>query len=250
MGTGQRTHAAMAGRGRWARRTAGLVAALAAAGLLVGCGAAGGSGKARGTAAARPAGFGAARLSGALPRSYDGFGALTAPSTGTYASLPTSAAAGGVAGAPASVTFTPAKCKPVIWNGPDRARFGRNPAAVVPLGRPGDTSSGTQLWAELIAASGAPAKAALGTGPAPGCGTVRGEYRGRTLSFAEEKAPRLGAGSRGATVRTTAGERATRVVAFLGNGYVGVVYAQGSVSRTELGEFARSVYRTAHADLG
>ena len=241
----------MTGRARWAI-AAGLAAVLAGPGLLAGCGS--GTRKdaapASASASAKPTGLGPARLSGALPRSYDGFGAIAPASAGRYADLPTSAAAGGVADAPAGVTFTPATCKQVIWNGPEKARFGPDQAAVVVLRKPGDTESGTQLWAELIAAPAGSAKAALGTGPRDGCGNVRGSYRGRALSFAEEPAPRLGSGARGALVDGSSGVRRTRVVAFLGNGYVGMVYAQGAVSRTQAGAFARRLYDTAHARLG
>lgn len=241
----------MRGRARWAVRVAaGLVAALAVPGLLAGCGSGGKAASPNVAATAAPAGFGAARLSAALPTSYDDFGAAAQPVTGTYASLPTSAAAGGATGAPAGVSFTPAHCQRVIWNGPDTARFGRDQAAVVVLRKSGDTGSATQLWAELIAAPAGGEKAALGTGPAAGCGTVRGSYRGHELSFAEEKAPGgIGSGSRGAAVRST-GSPETRIIAFLGRGYVGVVYAQGAISRTELGAFARHVYGTAHTKLG
>lgn len=166
--------------------------------------------------------------------------------TGEKAASPNVAATA----APAGVLFTPAHCERVIWNGPDTARFGGDQAAVVVLRKSGDTGSATQLWAELIAAPAGGEKAALGTGPAAGCGTVRGSYRGHELSFAEEKAPGgIGSGSRGAAVRST-GSPGTRIIAFLGRGYVGVVYAQGAISRTELGAFARHVYGTAHTKLG
>lgn len=239
----------MTGRARRGiRLTIGLVAALTAPGLVAGCGSGGKGGAPH--ASASPSGFSAARLSAALPATYGDFGATTQATSGTYASLPTSASAGGVGDAPASVTFTPAKCKQVIWNGPDKARFGADQAAVVVLRKQGDTTSATQLWAELIAAPAGTAKAALGTGPQAGCGTVRGRYQRRELSFAEEKPPAgLGSGARGALVRSS-GSPDTRTIAFLGDGYVGVAFAQGDVSRTELGAFARQVYGTAHAKLG
>lgn len=214
--------------------------------LLAGCGS---GGSAHSHPPARPAGFGAARLSAALPASWDHFGAAAQPTTGTYRSLPTSAVGGGVADAPASVKFTPAKCKQVIWNGPDVARFGPDPAAVEILRKPGDTTSATQLWAELIAMPAGSAKTALGTGPAAGCDKVHGSYKGHTLSFTEERPPGLGSGSRGALL-STPGTPTTRVITFIGRGYAGVVYAQGTVSRTQLGAFARSFYGTAHARLG
>ncbi|HEY3684043.1 MAG TPA: hypothetical protein VGL93_13425 [Streptosporangiaceae bacterium] len=225
-----------------------IVAALAAlgtvAGLARGCGPVGGGR----TAAPKPSGLTAARLADALVFTYGPYGSITQPAAGAYRSLPTAASAGGVAGAPANTKFDPADCAKAIWSGPDPARFGTAQAAVTALRRAGDTSSsGTQIWNELIAAPGATARAALGTGPLPGCARVRGSYQGRSLEFTEEKAPRLGTAARAASV--TSGGRSVRVVAFADRGYVGVVLAQG-LSRTKTAAFAAQVYATAHAKLG
>lgn len=218
---------------------AGLVLALAVAGC--------GGGDAGGGPAARPSpsGLSKAKLAGGLLGSYDGFGTAAQPLTGTYASLPTSAAAGGVRDAPPQVKFTPAKCKNAVWSGPDAKAFGSAPAAVVTLGSKG----GARLWDQLLAVPGAKAAAALGGGPVAGCDEVHGSYRGRTLSFTEEKAPPLGSGSRGARVEVSGGP-ATRVVAFAGRGWVGVVYAQGGVSRDKINAFASRAYETARRSLG
>jgi hypothetical protein len=222
---------------------AALVALATLAGLAAGCGPVSGGHK----AAPAPSGLTAARLTEALVLTYGPYTSITDPAGGAYRTLPTAASASGVGGAPPQTKFDPATCKKAIWSGPDPASFGGAQAAVTALRRAGDTGSGPQIWDELIAAPGATARAALGTGPVPGCDHVSGSYKGRSLKFSEEKAPRLGTAARATSV--TSGGRSVRVVAFAGRGYVGVVLAQG-LSRTKTAAFAAQVYAAAHAKLG
>ncbi|GLY92023.1 hypothetical protein [Actinoallomurus iriomotensis] len=108
-----------------------------------------------------------------------------------------------------------------------------------------------QAWDELAASDGRSRQAALGTGPVGGCGEARATYRGNTLTFAEKPSPSLGAGSRSALLTpSSSNSRRTWVVTFVGNGYVGVVFMQGAVTRAQVDAFASAAYRTARQKPG
>jgi hypothetical protein len=192
------------------------------------------------------------RLQDALLPGLPGLAAITTPQNGTYDSLPAADVASSAQQAPAGASIKPAKCKPAIWSGPDAAQFGKATATVTAFRKPGDTSpGGVQVWEELAASDGRSPQAALGTGPVSGCGTAKVSFKGSGLTFAEHKSPSLGMGSRGADLTpSSSNSRPTRLVTFVGKGYVGVVFAQGNVSWSQLDAFASSAYQTASQKLG
>jgi hypothetical protein len=192
------------------------------------------------------------RLRDALLTSFAGLTPITAPQSGSYASLPAAEIAGSTRTTPPGAAITPAGCRSAIWSGPDTGRFGEAAATVVAFREPGDTSpGGVQAWEELVAAAGRPPQAALGTGPVAGCGTVRVSYRGNTLTFAEQRPPSLGRGSRGAVLTPSPeNTRRTQLMTFVGDGYVGVVFVQGKVSKDQVDAFASAAYENAARKLG
>lgn len=233
---------------------------LVLAALLTGCGSGHGHPKRhRADPSVKPSGgasgmrFTESQLSDALLYNFQQWAPIAEPQTGQWSSLPGVPDAGGVQDAPPGVVFKPAKCKPAIWAGPDPARLGRSPAAMVSLRKPGDTSpGGLQAWDELIDLGSQPRQAVLGTGPMTGCGTVSADYQGRNLSFKENPTPpALGSGSRGAVLGiSVSGSRRTWVVAFMGNGYAGTVFVQGPVTAAQVNAFASAVYQNARQKLG
>lgn len=233
-----------------------IAAALLTAALvtLTGCGT-GGQGQAR-SSHTPPAGSSAAsltakQLSGALLKTYDGWGALTEPTNGTYASLPTSDI-GKVPDPKSPPTVSPAKCARAAWSGPSQAQFGRQPATVVTLAKPGDTSgSDIQVWDELIAVNGQQPRAALGNGPQPGCGKLTVHSDSGTMAFTELKVPSVGTGTRGAAVDfKIKGSRKTQVITFTAARYIGVVLVQGPMKKSDLDGFVTACYQQAHQILG
>lgn len=175
-----------------------------------------------------------------------------ASDTGTYESLPGADVAASVQTLPPGASVKPAKCRSALWSGPDPQRFQKATAAVVALRESGDTSAdGIQAWDELAAADGRSRQAALGTGPVAGCGEVKATYQGNTLTFAEKPSPSLGTDSRSALLTPSSpNSRPTWLVTFVGNGYVGVVFMQGAVTKAQLDAFASAAYRTARQKLG
>lgn len=235
---------------RGSMATALLTAALV---TLTGCG---GGGQARsshsppaGSTAAAP--LTAKRLSGALLNTYDGWGALTKPVNGTYGSLPTSDI-GKVPDPKSPPTVSPAKCARAVWSGPSQAQFGRQPAAVVTLAKPGNTSSSDiQVWDELIAVNGQQPRAALGNGPQPGCGKLTAHSDNGSMAFTELKVPSVGTGTRGAVIDfKIKGSRKSQVIAFTAARYIGVVLVQGPVKKSDLDGFVTACYQQAHQILG
>jgi hypothetical protein len=192
------------------------------------------------------------RLESALLRSFPRLAPITSPKSGSYDALPAAQVADGAQATPSGAAIKPAKCKPAIWSGPDTKRFGKAPASVVAFRKPGDTSAGgLQAWEELVASTGQSRQATLGTGPVGGCGTVRASYQGKTLTFAEKRPPSLGKGSRGALLTPSSRDsRPTWVVTFLGNGYVGVVFLQGAMTKEQVDAFASAAYKAAGQKLG
>jgi hypothetical protein len=192
------------------------------------------------------------RLQGGLLPSFGQLTPITAPKTGSYSSLPAAEVAAGTQQIPPGAAVKPANCRHAIWSGPDSAQFGGATAAVAAYRKPGDTSpGGVQAWEELVASAGRPRQAALGTGPVNGCDTVRVGYRGSSLTFAEQPSPSLGAASRGALLTpSSAASRRTRVVTFVGNGYVGVLLMQGKITKAQMNAFASAAYENASRKLG
>jgi hypothetical protein len=192
------------------------------------------------------------RLQDALLTGFQRLSPITAPQIGPYSTLPAAQVASGAQETPAGATIKPAKCKATLWAGPDTTQFGKATAAVVAYRRPGDTSAGgVQAWEELVASTGQSREAALGTGPKSGCGTVKVSSGGNSLGFAEQRTASLGAGSRGAALTPTSpASRRTSVVTFIGKGYVGVVFMQGPVTKTQLDDFAAAAYKNAAEKLG
>jgi len=192
------------------------------------------------------------RLQNALLTGFQRLSPITAPQIGPYSSLPAAQVASGAQETPAGATVKPAKCKATMWAGPDTTQFGKETAAVAAYRKPGDTSpGGVQAWEELVASTGQSQQAVLGTGPTSGCGTVRVSSKGNSLGFAEQRTPSLGSGSRGAVLTPSSPDsRRTSVVTFIGKGYVGVVFMQGPVTRTQLNDFASAAYKNAAEKLG
>jgi hypothetical protein len=192
------------------------------------------------------------RMQGALLSDFQGLTPITPPQNGSYDSLPAAEIAGSTQQTPPGAAFKPAKCKSAIWSGPDTKQFGKAAATVTAFRKPGDTSpGGVQAWEELVASSGQSRQAALGTGPVGGCDTVRVSAKGNTLTFAEQRTPSLGKGSRGALLTpSSSGSRPTWVATFVGNGYVGVVFLQGPVKKSQLDAFASAAYKNASEKLG
>ena len=192
------------------------------------------------------------RLQNALLTGFQKLSPITDPQIGPYSSLPAAQVASGAQETPAGATVKPAKCKATMWAGPDTKQFGKATAAVVAYRKAGDTSAGgVQAWEELVASTGQSREAALGTGPKSGCGTVRVTSGGNSLGFAEQRTPSLGAGSRGAVLTPSSPDsRRTSVVTFVGKGWVGVVFMQGPVTKTQLDDFAAAAYKNAAEKLG
>ena len=249
---------------RWSAGTVAIVAVLG--GCSGGHSSAGAGGKqdqassSKGThpsqSAGRPAQPAAAisqdRLQNALLTGFQRLSPITDPQTGPYSTLPAAQVASGAQETPAGATVSPAKCKSTMWAGPDTKQFGTATAAVMAYRKPGDTSpGGVQAWEELVASTGQSRQAALGTGPTSGCATVRVSSKGNRLDFAEQKAPSLGSGSRGAVLTPSSPDsRRLSVVTFIGKGYVGVVFMQGPVTKTQLNDFASAAYKNAAGKLG
>lgn len=192
------------------------------------------------------------RLRGALLNGFADLTPVTAPQDGSYGSLPAAQIAASTETIPSGAKVTPAKCRSALWSGPRTKAYGSAAGAVIAYRKPGDTSpSGVQAWEELIASTGRTAKEALGTGPVAGCGTVKVGYKGDTLGFAEQRPPSLGQGSRGAVLTPSAkSSRRTHLTTFVGNGYVGVVFMQGDVTKDQLDAFASAAYKNAATKLG
>jgi hypothetical protein len=192
------------------------------------------------------------RLQDALLTSFPGLTPITAPQNGSYDSLPAADVAGGTQPTPAGADIKPAKCRSVLWSGPGTKQFGKAAATVVAFRKPGDTSAGgVQAWEELVASSDQSRQAALGSGPVSGCGTVKVSHQDATLTFAEQRTPSLGQGTRGAVLTPSSRDsRRTSVVTFVGDGYVGVVFVQGAVTEAQVNDFASAAYRTAGRKLG
>jgi hypothetical protein len=192
------------------------------------------------------------RLQGALLGGFADLTPITAPQNGSYSSLPAAQIATSTEAVPAGATVAPAKCRSALWSGPRTNAYGSAAATVVAYRKQGDTSpAGVQAWEELIASAGRSAQEALGTGPVAGCDTVKVSYQGNTLGFAEQRPPSLGQGSRGAVLTPSSkGSRQTRLTTFVGNGYVGVVFLQGKVTKDQLDAFASAAYKNAAQKLG
>jgi len=175
---------------------------------------------------------------------------ITAPKSGPYSSLPAATVAAGVQQTPPGATVKPMNC--ALWAGPDGKQFGTAAASVVAFRKSGDTSpGGVQAWEELVTSAGQSRQAALGAGPQPGCRTVRVSHQGNTLTFEEKPPPLLGSGSRGAVLTPSSpNSRRTWVVTFVGNGYVGVVFMQGEVTKAQMDAFATAAYNKARQKLG
>jgi hypothetical protein len=236
------------------RRWPVLVAAAAL--TLAGCGispAASHSSASGGPSSGRPpaaAGLTQERLRDALLPVFQRLSPAVPGQTGSYASSPTAEVAG-VAQIPAGSDLLPKKCAQAIWSGPDPKRFGNAASAVLTLHDAANPASGVHAWDALIAADGQPAQAALGTGPIAGCGSIHVRNGDRRLTVEEQPPPKLGAGSRGIVYTPSSADNPrTWVVTFVGNGYVGVVYMQGRVTKSLIDAFASAVYEYARQKLG
>lgn len=191
-------------------------------------------------------------LQDALLTSYPGLTPITAAQNGSYSTLPAAQIASATESTPPGAKVSPAKCRPGLWSGPGTKAYGSAAGTVVAYRNPGDSSpDGLQVWEQLVVSSGQPRQAALGTGPVGGCGTVSVSAKGNTLKFAEQRTPFLGKGSRSALLTpSSSGSRPTWVTTFIGNGYVGVVFMQGPVKKSQLDAFASAAYKNASAKLG
>jgi hypothetical protein len=242
----------------------GTLAVLGLVGLVAGCGMAGGeqSGEAAergGTPAARqqptrpPAKFSAAQLSKALLTSFNALTPTDDPDTGVYGALPVTQVSLDPRDIPPGVTFSPDKCRAAIWNGPDRRQFNQSPTAFVQLADSGAVKSGRQsvlAWDILIATSGQPANAILGT-PVPGCRKVKVTYRGKSMLYQEKEPPRLSTPSRAAFL-TPSESRARKawLVTYTGNGYAGMVVLEGPATQAQVMAFATRASQRARQTLG
>ncbi len=192
------------------------------------------------------------RLQGALLQNFKKLTAFTTPKNGTYDVLPAADVAAGTSEIPSGASVQPSKCAPALWSGPSAKVFGKAASAVVILRKAGDTSAdGVQAWDELVSLNGRTAQDVLGTGAQPGCATIKVKASGDSLTFTEQRAPKLGTGTRSALLSPSSRDsRPTWVVSWTDNGYAGIVLMQGPVTRSDVTAFATTAYQTAHSKLG
>jgi hypothetical protein len=234
---------------RWWRALGVVLVPVAVAGLAACSGNGSGSGNGESSeassASAAVSGFSAAQLRGALLTRVNGVAAVTAVSTGEYASLP------------AATTGRPAvnvvKVSPPACAGAASARFGSAILAGAPAAAVTFRLGGNAVSEVLIASSADSASAVLAGRVPAGCARYQGTVAGKTVNYGltEKAVTGIGRQARELHVRVGGATPANQwSLVYRGAGFIGTVTVTGpNASEAAVRELAQQAYAFAARSL-